>query len=187
MSAVDFIVNGVGYGNSAAKFWRDFFDDARSRHENLLAAEMSAPAAGPLRPSMLFPHLELQEDLLRLEGQDAGRLLRETVAELELFGPPAPVEVRLFCEEGLLSTCALPAERVDAEIFQYLAAWILAWARTPAPLWNAPLVEGRLVAASDPRTGWTCDIAFSLRHEELHEGLLRRTLRLSPLPAATAS
>lgn len=182
MKLHDLVVDGVGYGNSAAKFWRGLLEYLYKDYENFSCAELSAPAVSSLKQSMLFPQLELEEDIHRFAGQDLQASLKETIAELEMLGPPPRVEVRIMDDAGQdLATYALPVEHVDAETFQYLAAWMLAWSHIPVSQWNAEHMQGAIAAVTDPSLAKAYAIDVTLRHREIHEGLLQRTLTLAPL------
>ena len=174
------VVNGIGYNNSAAKFWRGFLAYLYEHCDGFTRAELSAPAASSLRPNMLFPNLELEDEIDRLAGKDLGEAMQDAIAELAMLGPPAPVEVRVMDDEGPLTTYALPAEHADAETFQYLVAWMLAWARIPPSDWNSALIEGSVGTARDPSLARIYGIGLTLQHGEIHEGLLHRVLTLSP-------
>lgn len=167
-------VNGIEYDNTASHFWPRITGEAYGLYPELDAIELSAPATEPLDRSMLRPGLSLQKDIDRLWSQDFSALISQTMAELEIFGPPASVQCRLMHENRPPFESALPIDCVDSEIFPYLLVWLLEWAQIPESLWNMSCVEGAFRA--DYPDGISQHMSFELKKDHLSEDLHRHIL-----------
>jgi hypothetical protein len=173
------IVNGEPYVNAAAKFWPGLLDELTEQFPQGTLLELSATTGRRLDPELLFPENELQRQLDALRDADTDDALSEALAELELLGPPGPVQARVFCGTTVILNRTLPLESVDAETFAYLLAWQLRWAGIPARRWNERCLSGRL-CGRDPDRARLYRMTFSMTGQPLAEGLLRRSLTLVP-------
>jgi hypothetical protein len=175
-------VHGVRYANSAAKFWPSLVDEARELHPDCSRMELVTLSAGGLFAEQLYPELELEREVARAETIDVARAMRETLAVLEIAGPPASVGIKLFAGRRRVRTRVLPADCVDGEVFTFLTVWLLRWACLPAAQWNGERVAGRF-AAEDRQRRLAYRLALRLANEHLSEGLYRRKLTLWPAVA----
>jgi hypothetical protein len=178
-------VRGARYANSAAKFWTALVDEVRERFPPGAQIELETCTGGRLSPDQLFPQLELQRELERLADADLEDVLRQTLAQLELTGPPAPVVIRVRDGETELLLQELPADCVDAEIFPFLVTWLLQWSGVADETWNAESVDGSF-AALDRGRRMEYRISFRLANRHLSEGLFRRSLALIASVSALA-
>ncbi len=138
-------VQGIRYANAAAKFWPSLLDEVRAEFPGCSVVGLSAPSSCQLCRDHLFPALSLERDMEKLVGTDIGKAMKETMAELEIMGPPTSVRIRLLSEGGeeLLSR-DLPLDSIDSEIFPYLVVWLFEWAGIPDTLWNSEVLNGKL-------------------------------------------
>gem|GEM_PF-666795 len=171
-------VDGEPFTNSAAKFWLSLLDEISQDYPDCTTVELEAATCGPLDPSQLHPEQEFAREAERLWGCRLQDLIRETVAQLELLGPPGPVIIRLFSGSDLRLEQILPTECVDAEIYPYLITWLLEWSRLAALHWNNPLIEGSFTA-TDRDSRRIYHVQVRLENQHLSEDLFRRRLRLS--------
>ena len=178
-------VGGVRYANSAAKFWPALIDEVQERFPLCTHIELDTSTEGPLCRDQLFPLLELENDIERLLGADLDELLRQTIAQLELTGPPVAVSIRLRERETELLQQELPPDCVDAEVFPFLVGWMLEWSGVNDGEWNQEIVDGAFTA-QDRGRGMEYRVSFHLANRHLSEGLYRRSLSLSPCVRATA-
>ena len=118
-------VSGTRFHNAAAKFWPTLIDEVGEEFPNCSLIEMSAPISGPLEQEHLFPALALERDLNALIHADFEEVMKKALAELELFGPPSSVRIRLCTDEGELLSRELPRDCIDAEILPHLLVWLL--------------------------------------------------------------
>jgi hypothetical protein len=178
-------VHGVRYVNSAAKFWPSLLDEVSEDHPRCSRIELSTLSPGLLNADMLYPEMELERDLLRMETENIAEVMRNTLALLEIVGPPASVRVRLFAGRKRILARTLPTDCVDAEIFAYLVAWLLRWACIREEVWNDEHIEGRF-EAQDPLRGIRYEVALGLANRHISEGLYQRTVSLHPSVAILA-
>jgi hypothetical protein len=171
-------VAGLRYANAAAKFWPSLIDEVAEDFLDCTAIELAAPSGSPLERSLLFPVLNLDDEIRALRGRSVRQAMKETLAELELLGPPAPVQVRLLKGETEILSAELPLDCIDSETFPYLLVWPLEWAGLPHVIWNNETLDGRFTG-EDRRRGITYGIAFSLTNTHRKEGLYRRTLSVA--------
>ena len=170
-------VGGVRYRNSAAKFWPSLIDEAREEFPACSSLELSAAIGCRLDNKHLFPQIELQEQFDRLEHLDMAGLISEAIAQLEIFGPPSAVTVRVFDGNTEAAAHELPAECMDAEIFPYMAAWPLEWAGISETLWNNEFLSGGF-KAEDRRRRRLYHIELAVTNRHLSEGLYARSISL---------
>jgi len=175
-------VNGIAYGNSAARFWVRLLDEARQGFPACSGIELSALTPEPLDAARLHPQAELENDIQQLMGADLGEVMRQTMQELEMFGPPGPVRVRVLEGPRQLFGDDLPPDCVDTEIFTYLVVWLLEWARIPHAEWDQDSLEGQFVGRDRARR-IAYHVPFDVRSAHLSEGLFRRTVVLRPIVA----
>ena len=70
----------------------------------------------------------------------------EAISELELWGPPSSVGVRIRSDDREEYAGVLPIDSIDAESWPYLLVWLLAWAVVPPSLWDLEFVHGEFAA-----------------------------------------
>lgn len=172
-------VAGKRYANSAAKFWPTLVDDALQRAPDCSAIELAASCSGALAAGCLHPERELQETIEDLLEADLEQVIRNTITELEVCGPPGPVEMRILAAQGAVTELCLPLDVVDAELMPYLLSWLMNWAAIPDRAWNDEIVTGSFTA-DDVRRKLRYEFSFHLINRHLSEGLYRRVLRLQP-------
>ncbi|MGQ9661801.1 MAG: hypothetical protein ACUVWX_05595 [Kiritimatiellia bacterium] len=172
-------VQGVRYTNTAAKFWASLLDEIHADYPACSLVELTTSDGSMLNPEQLFPEIELEREIERLTLADVETEISNTLAQLELLGPPGAVEICLFAEQKEILRCPLPDECVDAEIFPYLLVWLLEWSETPSAEWNDPIVCGK-VTALDRRRRRRYRLEFELQNRHLSEDLYRRVLKLWP-------
>jgi hypothetical protein len=170
-------IGDVRYANSAAKFWPALIEEALHHRPDCVALELAATCSGALSADRLHPERELQKSIEELANADLHEIIRNTISELELTGPPGPVELRIVGPAGEETSLCLPLDVVDAELMPYLLGWLLEWAGIAEGEWNAERIAGSF-AARDARRRLGYEFAFSVINRHLAEGLYRRALRL---------
>jgi hypothetical protein len=173
-------VGGVRHANSAAKFWPALVDEVRQRFPDSSRIELATATSAWLSRELLFPQRELEQAIERLKDADLERVLRETLAQLALTGPPASVILRVLSGDAERLLQEIPTDCLDAEIFPYLVVWLLEWAQVAEMLWNLEVVEGAFTAV-DRNRRVAYRILFRLESRHLSEGLYRRTVVLTPI------
>jgi len=176
-------VGGRRCANSAAKFWPALLDEILACFPACIRVELTALGAGQLDATKLYPARALAAWLENGGPRDPAAELRQVIAEMELDGPPPAVGVKLFDAARCLYDDLLPAEAVDAEIFLYLLAWLLAWSGVPPDRWRQPQVGGAFGAA-DVRRRRRYAVHFELDQSRSHEGLTWRVLTLHAMVEA---
>lgn len=171
----DLLIKGVRYVNAAAKFWPSLIDEVTQDFSGCTRFELSAACAGLMDRRLLFPELIFEEGLNALANANFDDVMRSTLAELELIGPPSAVQIRLYSDDQAFLHRSLPEDCLDAETFPYLLVWILEWTGVHPSLWNSACVTGDL-AAWDSQRGLSYGISFQLANRHLAEGLFERTL-----------
>jgi len=177
--AASLFIQGMRYANAAAKFWSSIIDELREDFPECSMMELSASSPGKLSRDFLYPHRALERDLSNLFFCDLETMMKETIAELEIIGPPSSVQVRLFSGENELLVGQLPLDCVDAEIFPYLIVWPLVWANTPDDTWNSECLSGE-IEAEDQTRHLVYAISFELTTRHISEGLYRRCISVTP-------
>ncbi len=177
VSAKSLWVNGKEYTCTAAKFWTSIIDEIRTDFPACSSIEISAPTAEAITRLHLTPSLTIDPDLFFTK--DLRKAMRDLIAELNILGPPSPVQLRLMDSDREIAACAMPADCVDAETLPYLAVWLLEWAGIPETTWNESLIEGVVIAA-DPRRHLAYNIPFKMIHKHIREGLYKRLITLTP-------
>ena len=180
-SARALYVRGRRYQHSAAKFWPTLVDEVRRDFPQCSVIELSVPVTSPLSSDHLHPVLSLERQFERLAGVDLRKVISETLAELDIMGGPASVRVRLLAGDAELAAATLADDCVDAEIFPYLAVWLLEWAGIDSCEWGSEFLAGEFLA-EDRLRRCSYDISFGVRYRELSEGL--RELVVALLPGA---
>jgi len=172
-----FDVGGTRFRHSAAQFWPRLVDEVREAYPDCTRILLETMTAERLDPARLDPLAELQRDVDALAHANMEDVMRETVAQLALLGPPGLVRVRLLAGRHEQFTGELPADAVDAEGFIYLAAWLLEWARIPHQQWQQDTLEGQLVGR-DFRRRIVYHLRFDTTREHVKEGLHRLHLTI---------
>ena len=171
------IIKGLKYENTAAKFWASLVAEAIEDFPEADGLELRAPCGGLLAPELLMPEAALQENIDALDGADLRQAFHDTLAELELIGPPPPIRIALLSAAGELRRMELPLDCADADLFPFLLVWLLEWAEISEFAWNGEDVHG-VVAAEDMERRWRYALRFGLQNCHLSEGLYDRTLAL---------
>ncbi len=172
-------IGGDFFANAAAKFWQGLLDELTEFFPNCSLIELSAPSVGRLEPDLLFPERALQRQLDDLQFADPTLALADALAELNLMGPPSPVQARLFEGRETILSRTMPPESLDAETFSYLLAWQFQWAGIPATRWNELQLSG-IVQGKAPDRERMYRMTFSLAGRPLSEGLIARSFSLVP-------
>ena len=180
------IIGGVPYRHSAAKFWARLVDEALAVAPDCTRIELSVLTAERYDPIRLDPLAELQRDARELAAANLHDVIRDCVAQLNLYGPPPLVHVRVLADSTERMRTELPADCADAETFIYLASWLLEWARLPRDTWQNPLLDGQFVAR-DKRRRRVYHVRFDSRRDPVREGLYRVTLALDARVADAAA
>lgn len=173
-------ISGLKYANTAARFWSSLIDEVRHDYPECSALVLSAPSGIPLSEEHLDPIAVLEKTMNALFKTDTTAALEESVRNLELFGPPASVLVKIMKADNELFAGELAPDIADEEIFMCLLCWLLKWGDIPEPIWNSEFIDGAFLAES-PVEHRTYNISFSLHNEHLSEGLFRRKLTLKDL------
>ena len=170
-------VHGTRFAHSAAKFWPRLLDEARAAYPSCGSIELCSPGGGILTRNLLYPERALERNLERLAVENSERELESAVAELELLGLPAGVQVRLLADDESEPLHEQILDAVDEEILPNLLAWLLEWARIADLVWNSEFVHGSFDAHDRDRR-LLYRLALDLRNQLLSEDLYRRTIRL---------
>ncbi len=171
-------INGQLYTNSAAQFWSNLLDEIHEDFDSCNSVELIAMGSSTLTRAQLHPANSLQDELKALAGMDITQVLKDAVSELELIGPPGPIRIRILNNGRELIAKNLSTDCVDAEIFPFLATWLLEWGQVPDFYWNNASVESQL-KADDWGRGFVYTIDMRLATEHVSEGLLSRTLQIT--------
>ncbi|MBI3986789.1 MAG: hypothetical protein HY343_07715 [Lentisphaerae bacterium] len=161
------------HANSAAKFWSSLLDEIVADYPVCDALRMEALTETALSRDLLFPETLLQKDMDVLEHGNFREAMHKAVEELNLYGLPGAVGIRLLSGDREILARELPMDCMDAELFPYMVVWLLEWAGVEPRQWNDETVKGRL-AADDRRRQYTLDFALDSIH--VSEGLYRRIL-----------
>lgn len=139
--------------------------------------ELTSITSESIDPMRLDPQRELEHDIQDLLDKDLEQVISQTITELEMFGSPPPVQIRVMETSLECYSSQLPPDSVDAETLTYLIAWLLEWGRVPHDTWNCDELDSQFVAR-DPDRGVAYHIAFNITCRHLSEGLYRRTVDL---------
>lgn len=165
------------YHNAAAKFWPRLIDEIKLSNPQCNVIELAAMSSIPLQKSVLFPELALEDDISRLWDLNLEDVMNETVAEMDIIGPPAEVTIRLLKEEDIILEQPMPPNSLDAETFPYFAAWLMEWANIDDSKWNDKSITSS-ITGEDQEREINYQINFAILYEHVSEGLHRRTVRL---------
>ena len=172
-------IDGVAYRHSAAKFWPRLMDEALALHPDCTRIELAALTTERLDPLRLDPQAELERDARDLADAQLQDIINDTVAQLTLYGPPSLVRVRLLAEGLERYTAELPADCADAEVFLYLAGWMLEWGHVPHALWKQDRLASQFTA-QDRRRSRAYHVRFSTQRDHVREGLYRILMTIDP-------
>ena len=175
--ATSIFVESIRYANAAAKFWPNLIDEIAEEFPSCDRFELAAVGSGMLDKSLLFPELSLEKTIDEMKGRSIRDVMSETLAELELLGPPTSVKASLFHHGNHLLDAELPLECVDSETFPHLFVWPIEWARIARETWNNSSVEGEFTA-NDKTRGIIYACSLRLENEHISEGLYRRRLSI---------
>ena len=184
-------VDGVCWTHTAAKFWAALLQEVAADHPDCTTLLFESLSGAELTRALLFPEQALQRALDRSPPfADLRQALREALADLELYGLPGSVRLTLLGSRPsgsgaqgapVLLQRDLPLDCVDADIFAYLAVWLLEWAGLPESRWADPVLQGEYaVRLSGVRPALRLRIHFERRH--LSEGLYLWQLRVAFRP-----
>jgi len=176
------IVARVRYRHTAACFWPRLIDEARQVFPGFSRIELSSVTSESIDPMRLDPQRELEEDIRELQDQELAHIISETITELEMFGAPPPVQIRVMETSLERYSGKLPPDSVDAETLTYLVAWLLEWGRVPHDIWNRDALDAQFVGR-DPDRNVAYHITFNINCRHLSEGLYRRTVDIRPTVA----
>ena len=180
-------VHGMRFAHSAAKFWPRLLDEARAAYPYCRSIELCAPGGGILTRGLLHPERALERNLERLAVEEATHELNSAMAELELLGLPAGVQIRLLANNETDPLHEQILDAVDEEILPNLLAWLLEWAQIADPVWNSEFVHG-VFDAEDRNRRRLYRLELDVRNQLLSEDLYRRTIgidfQIEPLDSA---
>jgi hypothetical protein len=128
---------------------------------------------------MLFPSTITEADIGDLLEGDAALRMADTLAALEMYGPPPPVVIHIKEGRRTLLECALREDAVDGETFPNLVVWLLDWARIPTAQWNDNYVSGSW-SGEDRRHGIKYEVGFDVLRRHVSEGLYKMAVKLKP-------
>jgi hypothetical protein len=165
------------FANTAAKFWPRLIEEVVRAYPRFTVVALNALATGELDSDQLYPDRALERDLRRLVKTSLTASMEKVIAELDLFGPPAAVAIRIFQEDEEAYADVLPLDSVDADTWPNLLVWLLAWAEVPASQWNPEFVQGEF-EAEDPDRGTRYAVTFDLDNRLIDRGFYQRTLLL---------
>jgi hypothetical protein len=169
------VVSGQLYQNTAAKFWSSLIDELAMDYSSCTSVSLATMDSVRLGRILLSPQDSLQRDFESLAKLDFAQVLRETVEELQMFGPPPAVNVQLFSDVELMASERPHIACVDASVLAYLVVWLFDWAGIPEDDWNAPVVEGK-VNAHDCYRQMGYALEFDFKNHHLSEGLFDRRI-----------
>jgi hypothetical protein len=178
------IVARVRYRHSAACFWPRLIDEVRQVFPGFSRIELTSVTSESIDPMRLDPQRELENDIQDLLDKDLEQVISQTITELEMFGAPPPVQLRVMETSLECYSGKLPPDSVDAETLTYLVAWLLEWGRVPYKIWNRDALDAQFVAR-DPDRSVAYHISFTIIFRHLSEGLYRRTIDIRPTVAPT--
>src|SRR3989339_904147 len=128
-------VNSKRYNNSAAKFWYGLIEEITTDFKDCTEIELLSKASLQLHRGLLRPELNLEHDIEQLLFKNLAAEMENTIAELELLGPPPAVHIRLLSNASEIISRDLSLDIIDSEIFPCLIVWPLEWARIPETCW----------------------------------------------------
>jgi hypothetical protein len=171
------VVKGLAYRNSAAKFWASLMDEVMKDFPECDGVALRGLCGGTLTPELLSPETLLQQSLQSIEDTDLSQVFHDTLLELELLGPPPPVEITLLSGGKEVTLKDLPLDWVDADLLPFLLVWLLEWAEISEFLWNRADIKGD-VNAEDADRQHLYAMHFVLHNRHLSEGLFERKVEL---------
>jgi hypothetical protein len=177
--SIALFINQIRYTNAAAKFWSSLIDEVLDDFPQCSMIELSAFSTARLEKDLLYPQRALEKDLNHLVFADMETMMKETIAEMEILGPPSAVHIRLGKGSEELYDSDLSLDCVDADIYPYLVVWPLAWAGIPDSAWNDERIEGEFTAVDRTRH-LTYVVPFAVALSHVSEGLYRRVFTATP-------
>lgn len=173
------VVRGRRFKNSAAKFWSALIDELLTEYAGCRSVVLEAVNEGQLDPVLLFPELDLEREVNRinLSAEGIRQAWQKALEDFELCGPPGAVGLRFYSADGKQLRFVLPMDCVDAELFLYLLVWLLEWSDLPLSTWNEPRIKGSF-SAVDPVRRLKYTVHFIMEHSPLKEGLITWKLEL---------
>jgi hypothetical protein len=167
------IVEGQWFENTAAKFWSGLVDEAVLDYPGCDSVSLAALGNGRLTQDLLHPVCLLQRELDHPSNLSLEEAIRQAAEDKELFGPEAAVSIALLAGPRKLCERALPTDAVNAPVFAYLLAWLLAWCGVPANRWNEELLSG-VFSAVEPHRRVRYGLSAAVRNRHLSEDLFQR-------------
>lgn len=171
-------VDGVRYTNSAAKFWPGLIDEVHEDFPACTRIELAAKVSAQLGHEHLFPKIAFEKSFRRLLYSNIQEEMKNTLAELEILGPPSSVQIVLFSKKREIVSREFPLDYIDAEIFPCLIAWPLKWAGIPEYMWKNEFLKGN-VTAEDKKRQLIYHISFSVEKHHISEGLYQQSISLA--------
>lgn len=163
--------------HAAAKFWSGLIDEVLADYPFPTVISLCAATSGCLSPDDLRPDRILARDMAALAGKDLQQAYRETLAVLEMTGPPLPTTLRLTRSGEPRPFLTAMLDLPDAETMPFLVAWLLEWLDVPPERWNDAMVAGAFVA-EDLFRHRRYEVHCQLACKHLSEGLYAREATL---------
>ena len=170
-------VNDIPFSNAASKFWTSLVDEASRLFEAGPVIEMTAPCVIPLRRRLLFPNILTEEDLADAAGANPSAVMADTLAAIEMLGPPPSVTLSVLRDGRRVHEQTVPEETLDSETFPYLLVWLLEWSGIAPGQWNRSRLRGAF-RGEDRKHRRLFAVNFNLKRRHLSEGLFALTLAL---------
>ncbi len=171
-------VDGTKWCNSSIKFWTSLLDEATIYfpHSDTLLVETSAEKQITSRD--LEPSRELEDSVQTFNTSTLAQVFTQAIRQMELYGPPQPVQAWVYQQNTQLARKTLPLECVDADLFLHLTAWLLYLSGIPEHRWNAENVSGDISAIDNCR-GFRYGMLITFHNNHIHEGLFRRKIEFN--------
>lgn len=164
--------------NSAVKFWSALIDEALCDYPLTTSCLVSASGETVYDRKLLFPELSLRAQDLRPGQGGLGAVLKHALNEISVYGPPAPVSVKLLAGDNILAQSMFPLDCMDAETVPFLVAWLFEWSSVPERDWNQSSFSGAF-NAFDLARRFCYEIKWSFSRADLSEGLYNFELHLN--------
>ena len=129
-----------------------------------------------LDPSVLDPLGSIDANLFAIHEDESDESLKDSVAHLDLVGPPESVRMELLDHQGhSLSDVPDSDSSLDSETFSYITCWLYEWTRLPSEKWREPELSG-YVMAEDLASNVVYHLEYINRRRHVSEGLFEQQL-----------